>query len=287
MGSGILTGAGVVLALAVLGSQAAVVAGAAAAVARQKERAAPTVAATPPVKVEICCAVTRLGVVFVWEGVRERERERERRMAVERNDLDDFAPVGAPLLLIFSPLRRGERLANCRGRQPHLRHRESPRCWSEAQWGVYASETRASAKRQFYVFLTYVHASAPRFAHASSSSSSSSSPPLLVSLLLLLLVLNLSYLLISALFSLLRTSYSFRTLFRQGTWRKTSASSSRSSSSLSQRKQRDAKRSASDSPAPSRTRPPTTFEHLLAGTVGGVSGALVSYPLDTVRVRWG
>ncbi|CAN0240876.1 unnamed protein product, partial [Ectocarpus fasciculatus] len=26
-------------------------------------------------------------------------------------------------------------------------------------------------------------------------------------------------------------------------------------------------------------------EHLVAGTVGGVSGALVSYPLDTVRVR--
>ncbi|CAM9679947.1 unnamed protein product [Ectocarpus sp. 4 AP-2014] len=32
-------------------------------------------------------------------------------------------------------------------------------------------------------------------------------------------------------------------------------------------------------------RVPTTLEHLVAGTVGGVSGALVSYPLDTVRVR--
>ncbi|CAN0020023.1 unnamed protein product, partial [Hapterophycus canaliculatus] len=30
---------------------------------------------------------------------------------------------------------------------------------------------------------------------------------------------------------------------------------------------------------------PSTLEHLVAGTVGGVSGALVSYPLDTVRVR--
>lgn len=33
------------------------------------------------------------------------------------------------------------------------------------------------------------------------------------------------------------------------------------------------------------SRLPTTLEHLVAGTIGGMSGVLVSYPLDTVKVR--
>eukprot|EP00752_Nemacystus_decipiens_P011611 g10309.t1 len=48
---------------------------------------------------------------------------------------------------------------------------------------------------------------------------------------------------------------------------------------------RRSKTAAASSPVIPVVRVPSTLEHLVAGTVGGVSGALVSYPLDTVRVR--
>lgn len=44
------------------------------------------------------------------------------------------------------------------------------------------------------------------------------------------------------------------------------------------------KRPLSKIPSPAR-RPPTAFETLLAGTLGGISGVVVSYPLDTLRIR--
>lgn len=66
MASGILAGAGTILALAAVGSQAAVVAGAAAAVARPKEDATPAVAATLGVKVElVACRASEGRVVYL------------------------------------------------------------------------------------------------------------------------------------------------------------------------------------------------------------------------------
>lgn len=36
---------------------------------------------------------------------------------------------------------------------------------------------------------------------------------------------------------------------------------------------------------PKKRRAPTALEQLVAGTAGGVSGVVASYPLDTVRIR--
>lgn len=58
----------------------------------------------------------------------------------------------------------------------------------------------------------------------------------------------------------------------------------RGAGSGSKRQRRGAKKETR-SPLIPIARLPSTLEHLVAGTVGGISGALVSYPLDTVRVR--